>query len=895
MVHRWRICRSITHPSKSVNDTLLLMILIIDWRKWSKWRLFINRLCFTKVIGIESFNIRCICKHLSILLVAKLQMSLSMMIEHWIDVSKELSILGVSKLVLLRIHIKCFGVVIIFWLLNIQAIIMRIISWLCIWFWHFYIQNSILYGRLCIQASVQIRHILQLAIPSKRSSSSISVFIIFFQQALFEFGFLVFQWIELLLEEVIGCVLAVLCTIWVQWWRNWQSCLSQNHRILYLLQVRMRIRPLGHHNIWLKLKITRFRRRRWMLLAISQSILRFDKLVLWICFLKISLKLLQRSLIISGVDIVGIALHRVQQSSALCFWVFGTSILGLFYNGVVKHIELGPRIDSHVLFVAVLVVSCTQQLLDVVICSSFVLALPKMGFCFLRDWLDSPGYFERLALLFIVWGFVFACSTSVCWFSVICAVVTVSPSLGLIWTFRPLGQLDEYILLIEYLSFHVSSFLSHNRLYYWSQRLSRTCWASSICSLSSYILCPFCAHWKLYDLSVAPLSILQIDTIIELICSVDNRLRLFFLFRVLSWLQFLIFVTKQGLWILNIVVGIVWLILVDQRLYYMACVALHVLRSQFVIASLSCNGWSICCSRSSVRNCCSAFLAAHVAQMHSQSPFFLLQRFQFWICQFYMADGRPIVAFSPAGPQWAMQLDIDLEITRHFLHLHHRVAALIALRLLFLFSEGDWLVHLSKTSSSLLHLVYHSLLASHRLAHQSMCQLGLLLHFRELLHTQFVAQYCFFWRIGFWLPNINLQTLRRFNLHFDDFGLFLLLFQQPLSNKLLLHWNLEIWRSNMSQRQPLRRRCSLVDDHSIGNPLAWIHISFDLRVDNAILELCHRMRVIFLDLDFAISILPLFMLHLQILESFAVWDLLYFGIINDLDSAVIAQEIVTLN
>ena len=162
-------------------------------------------------------------------------MGLLVVIKHWIDVSKELSILGVSKLVLLRVDIKCFRVEVVFWLFDVEAIIVRIISRLCIWFWHFDIEDSILHGGLSIWASVQICHILHPALSSERSSSSISVFIILCQKALFEFGFLVLQGIELLLQEIICHVFAVLCTIWVQWWRNWQSCLSKNHCIFDLL------------------------------------------------------------------------------------------------------------------------------------------------------------------------------------------------------------------------------------------------------------------------------------------------------------------------------------------------------------------------------------------------------------------------------------------------------------------------------------------------------------------------------------------------------------------------------------------------------------------------------------------------------------------------------------
>ena len=186
-----------------------------------------------------------------------------------------------------------------------------------------------------------------------------------------------------------------------------------------------------------------------------------------------------------------------------------------------------------------------------------------------------------------------------------------------------------------------------------------------------------------------------------------------------------------------------------------------------------------------------------------------------------MADGWLIIAFSPAGPQWAMQLDIDLKITWCLLDLHHRVAALIALRLLSLFSQGNWLVHLLKTSSSLLNLIYHSLLTLHRLTHQSMCQFGFLLHLRQLLHTHFVAQHSLHWRYRSLLSTINFQTLDQIIMYFIFFSLLL---QQLLSNKLFLQWNFKIWRSNMPQWQSLCRQCSLMYDHSIRNPFTWINI-----------------------------------------------------------------------
>ena len=181
MVQRCCIWRSITHSSQSVNDTLLLIILIIDWRKWSKRCLLIHRLGLTEIILIELFNIRCICEHLSIFLVSKLLMCMLVMVEHWVYVAKELSILGVCKLILLRVGIKCFRVIVILWFVNVQAIVVGMASRLCIWFWYFDIQNTVLHNWLSIVASVQIGHILHPTLSSQWSSSSISVFIALLQ------------------------------------------------------------------------------------------------------------------------------------------------------------------------------------------------------------------------------------------------------------------------------------------------------------------------------------------------------------------------------------------------------------------------------------------------------------------------------------------------------------------------------------------------------------------------------------------------------------------------------------------------------------------------------------------------------------------------------------------
>ena len=68
--------------------------------------------------------------------------------------------------------------------------------------------------------------------------------------------------------------------------------------------------------------------------------------------------------------------------------------------------------------------------------------------------------------------------------------------------------------------------------------------------------------------------------------------------------------------------------------------------------------------------------------------------------------------------------------------------------------------------------------------------------------------------------------------------LFLLL--EVLGHQLLMHRELEAWRSDVPHTiLLLLLRDLIVHDLAIGNPSSWVDVCFDLLVDDALLELSH--------------------------------------------------------